>query len=106
MLGWPGLLTGSLCVCVLPTRLPVVRLSGPGKPRSQGRTLFSRLAGETIMHKQTQLAVLLVALAVPGVSFAQAPPVGPGHCVANCATGGGGGGTVRRRGGGGSCGGG
>jgi hypothetical protein len=47
------------------------------------------------MHKNLMMTAAFVALAFPAVAFAQAPPVGPGHCVANCPSpyrGGGGGG--------------
>ena len=43
------------------------------------------------MHKQTLRAIVLAGgLALPVASYAQAPPVGPGHCVANCGGGSGG----------------
>jgi hypothetical protein len=43
-----------------------------------------------MMHKQYLTLTLLVAFVCPSVAFAQAPPVGPGHCVANCGSPGGG----------------
>jgi hypothetical protein len=53
--------------------------------------------------------LILIGIACPALAFAQAPPVGPGHCVANCGGGGfghsGGGGFGHSGGGGGGGGG-
>jgi hypothetical protein len=55
------------------------------------------------MSKQVIGLVLLSVMVCSGAAFAQAPPVGPGHCVANCGGGslGGSGGGYRSGGGGG-----